>query len=344
MKAWRIVKQTSALKPLLAVSIVAVATAFAPAYAEVGDQNIVKDYVAATGWTHIVPMNVDGTGPTDYLSYNATTGRAIVSVGIGASGDQNIVKDYVAATGWTHIVPMNVDGTGPTDYLSYNATTGRAIVSVGIGASGDQNIVKDYVAATGWTHIVPMNVDGTGPTDYLSYNATTGRAIVSVGIGASGDQKIVKDYVAATGWTHIVPMNVDRDFSGLTDLLSYSAITGRAIVSVAIGASGDQKIVKDYTAATGWTSIVPLNADCDGGALTDYLSYNATTGRAIVSVGIGASGDQNIVKDYTAATGWTHIVPLNVNGKDSVTDLLSYNGIDGRAIVSVGEYCDFGPR
>ena len=54
-------------------------------------------------------------------------------------------------------------------------------------------------------------------------------------------------------------------------------------------------------------------------------------------------GDQKIVKDYIAAKGWTHIVPMYVN-KDVVTDLLSYNGMDGRAIVSVGEYCDFGPK
>jgi hypothetical protein len=129
-----------------------------------------------------------------------------------------------------------------------------------------------------------------------------------------------------------------------TDLLSYNATTGRAIVSVGMGTSGDQKIVKDYTAEKGWSSIVPMNVDCDPGGLTDYLSYNALTGRAIVSIGIGVSGDQKIVKDYTAARGWTIIMPMNVDGKDSVTDLLSYNKVNGRSIVSVGEYCDFGPR
>ena len=188
-----------------------------------------------------------------------------------------------------------------------------------------------------------MNVDGDAGTDLLSYNATTGRAIVSVGVGASGDQKIVKDYTAAEGWTLIVPMNVDRDFAGLTDFLSYNATTGHAIVSVGVGASGDQKIVKDYMAAKGWTSIVPMNVDCDPEAVTDYLSYNATTGHAIVSVGVGTSGDQKIVKDYTAAKGWTLIVPMNVDG-DAVTDLLSYDATTGRAIGSVGEYCAFGPR
>jgi hypothetical protein len=81
----------------------------------------------------------------------------------------------------------------------------------------------------------------------------------------------------------------------------------------------------------------------DGNSLTDLLSYNATTGRAIVSVGIGDSGDQKIVKDYTAATGWTHIVPMNVDISAANDDLLSYNAETGQAIVSVGE-CVFGPH
>ena len=283
-------------------------------------------------------MNVDGQAPTDYLSYNGTTGRAIVSVANGVAGEQTIVKDSVAATGWTSIVPMDVNDDHLTDLLSYNATNGRAIVSIATGRSGDQTIVKDYTAATGWTWVVPMNVDGTGGTDLLSYSATTGRAIVSIAVGASGEQKIVKDYVAAAGWTAIVPINVDHDARGLTDYLSYNAATGRAIVSVGTGVAGDQNIVKDYVAATGWTAIVPLNVDCDPDARTDFLSYNATTGRAIVSVAVGATGDQKIVKDYTAAKGWTAVLDLEVD-QDAATDLLSYNATNGRAIVSVGEPC-----
>ena len=78
--------------------------------------------------------------------------------------------------------------------------------------------------------------------------------------------------------------------------------------------------------------------DCDPDARTDFLSYNATTGRAIVSVAVGATGDQKIVKDYTAAKGWTAVLDLAVD-QDVATDLLSYNATNGRAIVSVGEPC-----
>ncbi|HEY0513718.1 MAG TPA: hypothetical protein VGH73_17550 [Thermoanaerobaculia bacterium] len=47
--------------------------------AQPGDQIIVKDLVAAKGWTAIVPLKLNGDSLTDMLSYNATTGRAIYS-------------------------------------------------------------------------------------------------------------------------------------------------------------------------------------------------------------------------------------------------------------------------
>ena len=81
MRALRLVNQKGVLKTLIAVLVVTVTTAIAPEYAAPGEQKIVEDYVAATGWTQIVPMDVNSNIVTDLLSYNATTGRAIVSIG-----------------------------------------------------------------------------------------------------------------------------------------------------------------------------------------------------------------------------------------------------------------------
>jgi len=180
MRILRLLLQTRGVK--VSVLVVIVATAISTVYAALGDQTIVKDFVASKKWTALVPMDVDGQGPTDLISYNATTGRAVVSIGVGDKGEQKIVKDFVASKGWTAIVPMDVDcdPEGLTDLISYNATTGRAVVSIGVGHEGEQKIVKDFIASKGWTAIVPMDVDNIRPTDLISYNATTGRAVVSV--------------------------------------------------------------------------------------------------------------------------------------------------------------------
>ena len=114
------------------------------------------------------------------------------------------------------------------------------------------------------------------------------------------------------------------DNTGPTDLLSYNAATGRAAFSIGTGTAGDQKVVRDVVAAQGWTSIVPMNIDNDVNGLTDFVSYNAATGRAAFSIGIGTAGDQKVVRDVVAAQGWTSIVPMNIDG-NGLTDLLSYN-------------------
>jgi hypothetical protein len=72
----------------------------------------------------------------------------------------------------------------------------------------------------------------------------------------------------------------------------------------------------------------------DGDGITDYLSYNATTGLAIYSVATGIAGEQRIVKQVNAAKGWTSVVPMGLNN-DSFTDLLSYNSATGLAIYSI---------
>jgi hypothetical protein len=97
-------------------------------------------------------------------------------------------------------------------------------------------------------------------------------------------------------------------------------------------AVGDQIIVKDLIASKGWTALVPM--DVNGDRLTDLLSYNKNTGRAVYSLGSSPSGDQIIVKDLIASRGWTALVPMKLNN-DRLTDLLSYNAKTGRAVYAV---------
>jgi hypothetical protein len=122
----------TALKGFSKVTFLAaiIASTFGVAQAEPGEQSIVREVAAAQGWTSVVPMELNGDGLTDLLSYNATTGRAIYSIGTSVPGEQEIVKDVAAAKGWTLVVPIELNGDGLTDLLSYNRTTGQAIYSV----------------------------------------------------------------------------------------------------------------------------------------------------------------------------------------------------------------------
>jgi hypothetical protein len=238
VRTLRLVKQKSGLTALLAVLVATAANGTTPAYAELGDQKVVKEVNAASGWTSIVPMNLNNDGLTDLLSYNATTGQAVYSIATSTPGEQKVVKQVNAAKGWTSIVPMALDASASTGLLSYNATTGQAVYSATTSGLGDQKIIREVNAAKGWTSIVPIFLEPSKIlTDLLSYNAATGVAAYSIASGAPGDQSIVKQVNAAKGWTSIVPMEMNGD--GVTDLLSYNIATGQAVYSTGwFGLSG----------------------------------------------------------------------------------------------------------
>jgi hypothetical protein len=70
----------TALKGFSKVTFLAaiIASTFGVAQAEPGEQSIVREVAAAQGWTSVVPMELNGDGLTDLLSYNATTGRRYI--------------------------------------------------------------------------------------------------------------------------------------------------------------------------------------------------------------------------------------------------------------------------
>ena len=41
---------------------------------------MIREVDAAKGWTSIVPMDMNGDGLTDLLSYDASTGKAVYSI------------------------------------------------------------------------------------------------------------------------------------------------------------------------------------------------------------------------------------------------------------------------
>ena len=205
---------------------------------------------------------------------------------------------------------------------------------------GDQKIVRDVVGDAGWTSIVRMNInnnrldDLAGRDALLFYNAATGRAAYVVTTSDKADQKIVRDVVGDKGWTSIVPIRTGR--TGRDDLLFYNATTGRAAYAVTTSDKADQAIVRDVVGDTGWTSIVPMNIDTDPGGRTDLLFYNAATGRAAYVVTTSSNADQTIVRDVVGDTGWTSIVPMNIDtDPGGRTDLLFYNASTGRAAYAV---------
>ena len=142
---------------------------------------------APTGWTALVPMSLNGDchALTDLLSYNATTGRTVLSTGAFPPGTQTAVEDFRFPGGSTSLFPMNLNHEGLVDVLNhtdppfYNKTTGQAGAPVAPDPSGTLRGVQDFLASTGWTAVVPMVLqpDATGGPALLQRDDRPGRLL-----------------------------------------------------------------------------------------------------------------------------------------------------------------------
>jgi hypothetical protein len=285
---------------------------------------------SVAGMTSFVPMKMNGDALTDLLMYNVNTGVAAYAVSPTATPGKFVYPPpspgviVNALPGFTTIIPINLDNdaNGFTDLLSYNATTGMMTLSIG-GGPGIQTTLFSYnqgdcrdICAQGWTSIVPMNLNNDSLTDLLFYNATTGLSVFAVG-AMSEPPTMVAAVSAATGWTSVVPMNIDNDVGGLTDLLSYNAVTGLAVYSKGVGNPASQQVVATVNAVAGSTTITPL--DLNGDSLTDLLSYNAATGMGYYSIGLSSGAQQLVTSPAQPQQGsarWLAIVPMTLQSNE----------------------------
>jgi hypothetical protein len=320
-----------------------------------GDQMVVRRPFFDSGFTSVVPLSANSDGLTDLLLYNIRNGNALYVV-FDVDLNQRMVQ-VRRAPGWTAIVPLVLDqNVHTTDLVSYNEATGKAVYTTGNSRAWDseppqnevQKLAREVDSLPGWTSIVPMNLDDDAGqlSDMLSYNRFTGRGVYSIGTGPDAEiQRVMSDVTdpAARGWTHILPLNVNND--RLTDLVWYNDRNGHVVYTIATGPIGagpqaNQKIVFDTATpeAIGWTSIVLMKLNDDD--LTDMLSYNSRTGRAVFSIGTGVpESPQEIVKDTNVGAGWTAIVPMMLRFDGPVrTGLFFYNAENGNAQIT--RHCD----
>jgi hypothetical protein len=153
----------------------------------VGTQKVVASGVGGVGWTHIVPVKINGDEISDLYFYNASSGAWVSTTGTAAgtlvTADFNLNNPDGA--GWTHIVPVNNNSDKITDFYFYRASSGAWISTTGT-ASGTQvalqNLTTSQIAAenglplanrprgAGWSRIVPVQVNSDLLTDLYFVN------------------------------------------------------------------------------------------------------------------------------------------------------------------------------
>lgn len=161
-----------------------------------------------TGWTAIVAGDFGGgTGLTDLLFYNASTGASAFRAVTAAGALQPIGTDATWRQTWTSIVTGNFGGqTGRSDIMLYDSSVGEGWFY----AIGDNATLEELGHSGGWRttwkQIISGNFGGgTGLSDLLFYDASAGEGWFFPVLpgGTLGTAKMDPDW--RTTWTAIVP-------------------------------------------------------------------------------------------------------------------------------------------
>jgi hypothetical protein len=113
------------------------------------------------GWSHIVPIDIDGNGDDELILYKETTGSKSIH-DVLRDGTQIAMVGGSWSTGWDIILPIEVDGDRGSELLFYNDRTGLA--DRGRALIYDMNTktistrLKTINWVNGWSHIVAVQL------------------------------------------------------------------------------------------------------------------------------------------------------------------------------------------
>ena len=228
-----------------------------------------------------------------------------------AGGGGSITLTTGAACPWTA-----VSNAGFVTITSAAAGTGSATITFTVAANTSSNARSATIVVGGQSFVVnqagvPCNFNVTPATDYVSGLGAT-RAL-TVTAGASD---CAWNVINPTPWIVATPSG-----SG-SGAVTYTAAPNPAPTrrSGTIAVAGFSITIVQGPGGR------PSFADFDGNGVGDVLLYNAASGAFSIQLGRPASFSQ--ITSGTWATGFTAVLPLNLNG-DALTDLFLYNKTNG---------------
>lgn len=260
----------------------------------------------STGWSYVIPMELDGDSRSEMLVYNKYTGKRVF-LDFSASGHPSTISVGTTITGWTQIVPVEVDGDAADELLFYRSSDGKRVL-VEVGSDGAISTISSGTWSAGWSHIVPLELDGDARSELLVYNKVTGRRVF-LDLSSSGyPQALSPAATWSTNWSQIMPVSVDGDTRD--ELMFYRSSDGLRVV-LDVNSGGYTTLVSKGTWSAGWTHVTPVELDWD--TKSELLVYNKNTGRRVF-LDLAPGGYPSALSIGTWSKNWSHIVPIEVDG------------------------------
>jgi len=266
----------------------------------------------------IVPPDFNGSGTTDLLWFNATTGATDLWLMNGASvaGQGTLLADphwVVAATG-------DFDGNGKSDLIWHNATTGNTSVWLMNGSAMASG--KPLLVDPNWRVVMTGDFNGDGKSDLVWQNDVTGTTSMWLMNGSA----FASGATLLTDPNWRVTHTGDFDGDGMADLVWRNGATGATAIWLMNGATFKAGTI--VLTDPNWQVTHVADFDADGKA--DLLWRNSVTGTTSMWLMNGAAmaSGKTLLSDINS-----RVVAVGDFDNDGRADLVWRNVVSGATSV-----------
>lgn len=270
-----------------------------------GGTKVLGKVTWSTGFTNVIPLELDGDARSELVVYNKDTGKRVF-LDLSSSGSPSVLSVGYWSKNWSQIVPVEVDGDEASELLFYRSSDGAYLI-MNVSKTGGLTRLGSGRWSTGFTHVAALELDGDIRSEIVVYNQNNGKRVF-LHLYSSGYMAVASVGYWSKDWSQVVPVEIDGDTA--SELLLYRSSDGTRLVCNLSGTGGVSRM-NSGAWSSGWTHAIALESD--GYERCEVLLYNQGTGKRAL-VNLSAGGYPTVMSTGSWTTGWSHILPIEVDG------------------------------
>lgn len=295
-------------------------------------------FTPAEEWSDPLTGDFTGTGATDLLDIDPTTGDINVAVPQAAGGF--IESQWGALTlgvTWQYVQVADVIGNGRDDLIAFDQNTGQWYVEDSNGTSFTlQPWGNPWESPTQWVNVKVGDFNGDGRADIVAEQVNTGNWYVSLSTGTSFTDPDLWILVSGINdWSDTQVLVGDFVGDTRSDLAIFDPDTGDLHVEVSTGTYFADQVWAVWQDPSKWQNF--MVGDFNGDGKADIIAREPSTGDNgddIWQIASSTGSSFTTITQCTPTTvGWTNFQVANLYSSP-VSGLLGEIGNEWEAIVA----------